>query len=120
MSNSNACRVFVYGTLRRGECNHHLLANAGFLGAYRTPPCFGFWQLQWCPAATTAGETAILGEVYAVDAATFADLDRLERYPEWYDRLRLNTPWGEAWCYVLTSLPATATPLPHGDWCLRA
>ncbi len=40
-----------------------------------------------------------LREIHAVDAATFADLDRLERYPEWYDRIRLNTPWGEAWCH---------------------
>ena len=61
-----------------------------------------------------------LREIHAVGAATFADLDRLERYPEWYDRIRLNTPWGEARCHVLTSLPATVTPLPLGDWCLRA
>ncbi|MDV6319226.1 gamma-glutamylcyclotransferase [Chromohalobacter sp. HP20-39] len=60
----------------------------------------------------------IMDEVYVIDAMTFRDLDRLKRYPDWHDRIRFDTPWGEAWCYVMRMLPDTG-PLPHGDWHLR-
>jgi hypothetical protein len=46
-------RVFVYGTLLRGQVNHHLLAGAVRLGTHRTAPVFTLIQpwgpiLGWC------------------------------------------------------------------------
>lgn len=79
-------RVFVYGTLRRGEPNHHLLDARMLLRAGRTEPRFTLVSLGAFPAMIDGGETAVVGEVYDVDAVTLAALDRLEGHPRFYRR----------------------------------
>lgn len=85
--------VFVYGTLLRGEPNHRLLAHARFVGEAVTEPGFELADLGAFPAMSAAGGGAVAGEVYAVDAATLAALDRLEGHPRFYRRswIRLAT-----------------------------
>jgi len=43
--------VFVYGTLRKGECNHHFLSSAQFLGQHETDAQFAqyikFMTKEW-------------------------------------------------------------------------
>jgi gamma-glutamylcyclotransferase (GGCT)/AIG2-like uncharacterized protein YtfP len=109
-------RVFVYGTLRRGGTNHRLLARARHLGDWTTPAVFALFDLGGYPGAVPRGQTAVVGEVYSVDAATLRRLDRLEDYPRLYDRVPVATPWGDAWMYVLRRRPRGARPLPSGDW----
>jgi gamma-glutamylaminecyclotransferase len=75
-------RVFVYGTLLRGEVNHHLLAQAEYLGSHRTAACFSLYLLRAYPGAVRGGTSAIQGEVYGVDRAGLRRLDRLEDYPD--------------------------------------
>ncbi len=76
--------IFVYGTLKRGFPNHaRFLGAARRVGEFRTAETFPLVLngdrctpcLIDCPGA---GEP-VQGEVYAVDAATLAALDRLER-----------------------------------------
>ena len=62
-------QVFVYGTLLRGEVNHHLLAGARFLGTHRTAPCFSLVLLGAYPGAVRVGDTALVGEVFRLDTA---------------------------------------------------
>lgn len=41
--------MFVYGTLRRGEGNHHLLATARFVRDARTAPLYTLFALDGYP-----------------------------------------------------------------------
>jgi gamma-glutamylaminecyclotransferase len=79
-------RVFVYGTLMRGEGNHDLLVRARFLGQGRTPSRFALHDLGAFPGLVAGGEHAVEGEVYIVGPDTLARLDHLEGHPNWYRR----------------------------------
>ena len=93
------CLVFVYGTLKRGHGNHHWLAGAPFLGEAVLPDVV-LHDLGPFPMAVP-GEGQVRGEVYAVDAAGLARLDRLEGYPRLYDRRPLPLADGRrAWVYL--------------------
>lgn len=70
------------------------------------------------PAVSIGGRTPIKGEVFAVDKLTLAALDRLEDYPRVYNRIRIATPFGPAWMYVV---PVSARPrIIDGCWRLSA
>lgn len=113
-------RVFVYGTLLRGGVNHRLLAGAELLGPHRTEPCFTLFRLGAYPGLARGGSTAVAGEVYRVDAADLARLDRLEEYPRLYDRVLIPTAYGRAWVYLYRG-PIGNRPVIHsGDWRLSA
>lgn len=109
-------RVFVYGSLRRGGYNHGLLRGARFLGYERTPREYTMVDLGRYPGVISAGRTAVLGEVYAVSAATISRLDRLEDYPRSYDRRRIPTRFGDAWLYVYRLSSRGARRVRSGDW----
>lgn len=108
--------VFVYGTLLRGETNHHLLSRCECLGAWQTPPRFTLVDVGPYPVLCTGGSGAVSGEVYAIDGVALARLDELEGYPNLYDRGRIVTPWGPAWFYFQRRRPSGARVLPGGDW----
>jgi gamma-glutamylaminecyclotransferase len=78
--------LFVYGTLRRGQANHFLLATARFVGAGRTATRHAMFVEGHPYLAEHPPVHHVRGEVYAVDAATLAELDLLERHPDWYER----------------------------------
>jgi gamma-glutamylaminecyclotransferase len=109
-------RVFVYGTLLRGEVNHHLLHDARLLGAHRTEPRFTLLVLGAYPGLVDGGDTAVSGEVYAVDAAGLKRLDRLEDYPRLYDRKLIATEHGSAWVYLYRGRRRDRARLADGDW----
>ncbi len=109
-------RVFVYGTLLRGEVNHRLLDGADWLGPHRTSPCFTLYRVGAYPGAARGGATAIVGEVYAVDGAGLRQLDRLEDYPLLYDRHWIPTPYGRAWIYVYRGRLRDRPVIGGGDW----
>jgi gamma-glutamylaminecyclotransferase len=109
-------QIFVYGTLLRGEINHHLLADAEYLGPHRTAPCFALYLLGAYPGAVRGGMTAIVGEVYAVDRAGLQRLDRLEDYPQLYDRKLLPSPYGRTWIYLYRGTLRDRPLIPGGDW----
>ncbi len=91
--------VFVYGTLMRGHGNHHWLIDAPFQGEAALPDVV-LHDLGPFPMAVP-GEGLVRGEVYAVDAAGLARLDRLEGYPRLYDRQPLPLADGRrAWVYL--------------------
>jgi gamma-glutamylcyclotransferase (GGCT)/AIG2-like uncharacterized protein YtfP len=113
-------RVFVYGTLLSGEVNHRLLAGAELLGPHRTEPCFTLFRLGAYPGLARGGTTAVVGEVYRVDAAGLARLDRLEECPRLYDRVLIPTPYGRAWVYVYRGRINDRPVVRSGDWRLAA
>jgi gamma-glutamylaminecyclotransferase len=76
--------VFVYGTLKRGGSNHAFLQGQQFLGDARTQPGFTLYSLGDYPGMVHAsGDTAgVTGELWEVDEACLAELDRLEGLDE--------------------------------------
>ncbi len=111
-------RVFVYGTLLRGERNHALLANARCLGEARTTPDFELAHLGSYPALVPGGRTAIAGEVYVVSAGELAALDGLEGHPHHYRRTKVELATGDlAEAYLLGGENVRARPrIASGDW----
>lgn len=82
--------VFVYGTLKRGGSNHAFLSGQRFLGDARTTPGFTLYSLGDYPGMVRApGDTAgVTGELWVVDDACLAELDRLEGLDEGlYERI---------------------------------
>ena len=113
--------VFVYGTLRKGEENHPLLADSKFLGKAVSARKYTMVDLGDYPAVIQQGESTISGEVYVISIETLAKLDILEEYPDYFQRIIVSTPYGDAWMYVLGNIPESSISLIEGgDWVARA
>ena len=78
-------RVFVYGSLQRGEANHRMMAGARFIARVRTIAAFELFDLGAFPAMTQ-GSTAIAGELYEVTHEMLIRLDVFEGCPALYQR----------------------------------
>lgn len=110
-------RIFVYGTLRRGEPNAPYLERAVPIAPARTAPRFTLLDAGAYPAATDHGQTALVGDVYGVDTETFAALDSLEGYPVFYSRRVITTTAGDAWIYLWVAARNRHWPvIESGDW----
>ncbi|MBF4246222.1 gamma-glutamylcyclotransferase [Vibrio anguillarum] len=110
--------VFVYGTLRRGESNAHLLEKSEMLGSFYTPADYALYDLGPYPGLTQ-GQQSIAGEVYRVDEQTLAKLDILEDIPIEYRRETIETPFGRAWIYLYQDHSRLTAVINSGDWCQR-
>lgn len=99
-------KVAVYGTLREGRGNHRLLTTSTKLGTCTLQG----WEMY--PAgmhggfpviyASDALQDEIVVEVYECTTDTLTGpLDGLEGHPTWYRRQLVDTPFGEAWIYVM-------------------
>ena len=109
-------RVLVYGTLMRGQRNHHWIRGAVRLGRGSSPRGFSLWSLGQYPVACPGGRGRIRGEVYRLSLAHLYRLDVLEECPRFYRRRLVQTAFGRAWIYYQTESPANAGWLPGGDW----
>lgn len=109
-------RVFVYGTLRRDEVNHHLLDGARYCGHHVTEPQYRMLDLGAYPGVVKHGRTRIEGEVYEIDSQGMVELDRLEGYPVAYSRELIPTPWGRAWIYIYRGSHKDREVIPGGIW----
>lgn len=85
--------IFVYGTLRKGERNHHYLETSKFFGTAKTTHPYKIIQRyaqdypEGYPVAIPCSSAEILaGEVYEITDETLKQLDILEDYPNEYDR----------------------------------
>ncbi len=79
--------VFAYGTLKRGLKNHHLMARARFIGVASSVPHYRMIAGDY-PVLFEQGDNLlpVSGELFEVDDATLAELDRLESVGTLYDR----------------------------------
>lgn len=115
-------RVFVYGTLLRGEGNHGLLASARFIGAAKTRPEFSFHDLGGCPGLIAdlpppLSQQAVTGEVYEVTVFTLRTLDRLEGHPTFYQRKPIELASGAlVMTYILPLQFANRPVIISGCW----
>jgi gamma-glutamylcyclotransferase (GGCT)/AIG2-like uncharacterized protein YtfP len=80
-------RVFVYGTLKRGMKNYHLIKSATFVGLATSLTEYGMVAREFpVLLEVDSGGRQISGELFEVDDATLARLDELEKEGVIYDR----------------------------------
>jgi gamma-glutamylcyclotransferase (GGCT)/AIG2-like uncharacterized protein YtfP len=116
--------VFVYGSLKRDQPNHHWLAGATGLGEGQLDGVQLFDLGPFPMAVRPAGEPcspgcqALQGELYRVDAPTLERLDRLEGSPRLFERHWLPLQDGRcAWVYLGRPAQVRHAPLlAHGLW----
>jgi gamma-glutamylcyclotransferase (GGCT)/AIG2-like uncharacterized protein YtfP len=111
--------VFVYGSLKAAQSNHHWLAAAPFLGRRRLSGAV-LHERQGFPMALLTGTATdvVHGELYALSGDGLARLDQLEDYPHDYDRSLCILSSGErAWVYHGRLEQVEGTPrVALGDW----
>jgi gamma-glutamylaminecyclotransferase len=103
--------VFVYGTLKRGERNHRLLADQEFLGAAVTAPRYRVFDLGPYPGLVRDDATglAVRGELFAVTERCLAELDEFEGVAGPFARDLIAVDGHElVWAYYLNE------PVPEG------
>ena len=117
--------VFVYGTLRKGDCRGNLGGSVHFTEAYIEG--FNIFDLGSFPGIRP-GNGRVRGEVHQIDDEILQRLDWIEGYnPEnpsqgLYDRHRVQAqdPNGEtveAWAYIYNNRRGEdLEPIPSGDW----
>ena len=113
--------VAVYGSLRQGGHNHHLLIESEFLGQERTTPS---WQMRSLGAfpAVCHGNDSIVIEVYRLFCQKIShNLDYLEGYiapghsQNFYEKVSIATSHGRADFYIMTSIDSRHI-VESGDW----
>ena len=111
--------VFVYGSLMQGFGNHpHHLGRARYIGKGTTQSVYTMLDLGSFPAVMPNGETAIQGEVYSVNDAQLAALDRLEGHPSFYKRTLITLNDGRlVQTYILErAFGSRNRVVASGDW----
>lgn len=113
--------VFVYGTLKRGQDNHHLLEKANYIGkAHTLQPKWQMFSLGAFPGVVE-GDKEIYGEVYQVGFNGMNSLDHLEGHPSFYERKLVDVGiYGgkkgdecvsKAWMYIFKGDTTDCMPL---------
>ncbi|NGM85612.1 gamma-glutamylcyclotransferase [Paenibacillus sp. 7124] len=119
--------VFVYGTLRQGELNHHLMSGARLIARMAQIQGVLMDTGRGYPAVVQEDSGVVAGELYEVSAEMLARLDELEDFygpknpANEYERIRtaVTTDSGqrEAWVYVY--LKREHDVIAQGDWKLH-
>ena len=116
--------LFVYGSLKKGFDNHHLLSkHAKRIGKAITMSKFGMFEDSFgnYPYLIPVPQMRIHGELYEIQRKELLEkLDRFEGYPEYYERKKIlvKTHRGTVRAFVYIQ-PHTAIPKgqkPLRDW----
>ena len=123
--------VFVYGTLRTGDCRAGVLGNQGLVCEEAYVEGFQLLDIGSFPGVVK-GDGRVRGEMHEIDDQTLGILDSIEGYhedaPEHSLYVRevvpvLNSegePAGEAWIYIYNANLRARHRLPptieSGDW----
>lgn len=102
--------VAVYGTLKSGRGNHHLLAESEFIGTGTTLDPYPM-VIHGCPFVIDSKDHPkghhVVVEIYRVGGYDMQRLDSLEGHPDWYQRrvkpMVLDATGGiiEAYIYII-------------------
>jgi len=108
-------KVFVYGTLKRGFPNHHLICEGKFLGIdfiYGKLLDLGSFP------AVVEGKRAIEGEIFEVDENLIKRLDYLEGHPSFYQRKQTQTinSGEQVFYYEFQKIALKAREITSGRW----
>jgi len=81
--------VFVYGTLKKRGRLHHCL-EGGTPKGEATLKGYDMYSVGGIFPGIVPGEGSVIGELFEIEDRTLQILDRVECYPELYDRKRLS------------------------------
>ena len=111
-------RLFVYGTLMRGQPNARQLQSATFQGQAQTVAGFTLVLWQGYPGLRRDGGTNVHGELYQVSPALLEALDAFEGHPTLYRREIVQLAGGgAAQAYLIPPGEGLSAPvIPGGDW----
>lgn len=113
-------KVFVYGSLMKGEFNHGILKNetTTFLGEDATKEEYTFYDLGGFPGLVRGGTQSVVGEIYEISSFTRRNLDVLESHPQFYRRTKIELKSGEkVEAYILNEGYAINCPvIESGSW----
>lgn len=116
----SAVRLFVYGTLKRGEVAAHLLQDACFLGE-ACAPGFALVDAGAYPAMVPDATGTVCGELYSVDASRLSALDDYEGAPALFERAAVLLGDGsQAIAYVYRRDASRLPRIAGGTWRGRA
>ena len=82
-------QIFVYGTLKKGQCRDHILPSfkSKFIGETKTLPKYRLNHLRAFPGIThQENGTAIQGELWEINDECLLALDAIEGHPELFCR----------------------------------
>jgi len=105
--------LFVYGSLKRGQANHHELGSAEYVAKARTAACFSLRVVAGYPALAP-GSCAIEGELYVVAVSALAALDEFEGSS--YVRREIELASGARALAYLARVPDAGAPYLGTDW----
>ena len=98
-------KVFVYGTLKSGGSIRGLSGfgdGAVIVGKAKTTfPDYTMVDMGSFPGVLMGGTNFIQGEVWEVDDQVAEQLDAIEGYPEFYNKVPTETTQGKAMMYFL-------------------
>ena len=100
-------KVFVYGTLKTGGAIRGLDGQPGaeLVGdAVTTDSKYSLFDLGSFPAVGIKGKNKIKGEVWEVEDNVLAALDRIEGYPDFYNRKQISSSKGNTWIYYIPGI----------------
>ncbi len=111
-------RLFVYGSLMRGQPAHHLLDGARFVAEVSTAPGFALCDFGDWPGMLREGAGAVRGELFIVPDALVPALDRYEDHPAVFVREEIELADGSrAEAYRVRAERAAGRPrIASGDW----
>ncbi|MCF6136346.1 gamma-glutamylcyclotransferase family protein [Pseudalkalibacillus berkeleyi] len=128
--NMKSSLVFVYGTLRKGESNHHLLAGTNCVNERAWINGTLYDTGQGYPALSLTPFGSVYGEVYEVDDKLISKLDQLEGYQfgrerNLYERemkkIMTNDGLVETYIYTVDHNPSLCIKrIECGDWVNRS
>lgn len=115
-------KVAVYGTLRKGGSAHHMLDDYKLLweGKLKLPYTMYAYAYPALIPNKDLKENEIYIEVYEIPHEKLAELDWYEGYPRLYNRIKINTPVGKAWLYVVMDEDTIEEIKYGGNWYMVA
>ena len=105
--------LFVYGSLKRGQSNHHELGSAAFVGEARTVSQFALRVLDGFPLLV-AGTHSIRGELFLLPSARLPALDEFEG--ELYERREITLADRSCVLTYMARDPSTGVAYPGDEW----
>jgi gamma-glutamylaminecyclotransferase len=78
--------LFVYGTLKRGFCNHHWLGEARYISPAKTVKDFALYTIEYPFLCHAPALYPVSGEIYQISCTDLALADELEQHPDDYCR----------------------------------
>jgi len=112
-------KICVYGSLRQNHGNNRLLTTSDLLSTETISIPYRMISLGGFPGLISSEENHdIIVEIWAVDDQTYRNVERLESWPNFYQKALVSTSLGEIEVYVLESdeYQSGYTEVESGDW----